>query len=74
MDRTVLHAVREAYRGLVDPARTQTVALILELDPREVDVNVHPAKSEVRFRAQSAIHSAVRKAIERTLRAANLVP
>lgn len=74
MDRTVLHAVREAYRGLVDPARTPTVALILELDPREVDVNVHPAKSEVRFRSQSAVHSAVRKAIERTLRAANLVP
>ena len=74
MDRTVLHAVREAYRGLVDPARTPTVALILELDPREVDVNVHPAKSEVRFRSQSAVHSAVRKAIERTLRAANLMP
>ncbi|MCX5650033.1 MAG: DNA mismatch repair endonuclease MutL [Planctomycetota bacterium] len=74
MDRTVLHAVREAYRGLVDPARTPTVALILELDPREVDVNVHPAKSEVRFRSQQGIHSAVRKAIERTLRAANLVP
>jgi DNA mismatch repair protein MutL len=73
-DRTVLHAVREAYRGLVDPARTPTVALILELDPREVDVNVHPQKSEVRFRAQSAIHGAVRKSIERALRAANLVP
>jgi DNA mismatch repair protein MutL len=74
MDRTVLHAVREAYRGLVDPARTPTVALILEVDPREVDVNVHPAKSEVRFRSQQAVHSAVRKAIERALRAANLVP
>ncbi len=74
MDRTVLHAVREAYRGLVDPSRTPTVALILELDPREVDVNVHPAKSEVRFRSQSAVHSAVRKAIERALRDANLVP
>ncbi|MEY4119106.1 MAG: mismatch repair protein MutL [Planctomycetota bacterium] len=73
-DRTVLHAVREAYRGLLDPARTPTVALILELDPREVDVNVHPQKSEVRFRAQSAIHSAVRRSIERALRAANLVP
>jgi DNA mismatch repair protein MutL len=73
-DRTVLHAVREAYRGLVDPSRTPTVALILELDPREVDVNVHPQKSEVRFRSQGAIHSAVRKAVEHTLRAANLVP
>ena len=73
-DRTVLHAVREAYRGLVDPARTPTVALILEVDPREVDVNVHPQKSEVRFRAQSAIHGAVRRSIERALRAANLVP
>lgn len=73
-DRTVLHAVREAYRGLVDPSRTPTVALILELDPSEVDVNVHPQKSEVRFRAQGAVHSAVRKSIERALRAANLVP
>ena len=74
MDRLVLHAVREAYRGLLDSARTPTVALILEMDPREVDVNVHPAKSEVRFRSQQGIHSAVRRAIERALRAANLVP
>ena len=74
MDRLVLHAVREAYRGLLDHARTPTVALILEIDPREVDVNVHPAKSEVRFRSQQGIHSAVRRAIERALRGANLVP
>ncbi len=74
MDRLVLHAVREAYRGLLDSARTPTVALLLEVDPHEVDVNVHPAKSEVRFRAQQGIHGAVRKTIERALRAANLVP
>ena len=73
-DRLVVHAVREAYRGLVDPARTPTVALMLELDPHEVDVNVHPAKSEVRFRSGQAIHSAVRKTILGALRAANLVP
>lgn len=73
-DRLVLHAVREAYRGLLDSARTPTVALLLEVDPHEVDVNVHPAKSEVRFRAQQGIHGAVRKTIERALRAANLVP
>ncbi len=74
MDRLVLHAVREAYRGLLDSSRTPTVALMLEMDPREVDVNVHPAKSEVRFRAQQGIHSAVRRTIEQRLRAANLVP
>jgi DNA mismatch repair protein MutL len=73
-DRLVVHAVREAYRGLVDPARSPTVALMLEIDPREVDVNVHPAKSEVRFRSGQAVHSAVRKTILGALRAANLVP
>ena len=74
MDRLVLHAVREAYRGLLDSSRTPTVALMLEIDPHEVDVNVHPAKSEVRFRSQQGIHSAVRRTIEQRLRAANLVP
>ena len=74
MDRLVLHAVKEAYRGLIDPARSPSVALFIEVDPREVDVNVHPAKTEVRFRSPQAIHQTVRRAIERTLRAANLVP
>ncbi|MSR42314.1 MAG: DNA mismatch repair endonuclease MutL [Phycisphaerales bacterium] len=74
MDRLVLHAVKEAYRGLIDPARSPSVALFIEIDPREVDVNVHPAKTEVRFRTPQAVHQGVRRAIERTLRAANLVP
>ena len=74
MDRLLLHAVKEAYRGLLDPARSPSVALFLEMDPREVDVNVHPAKSEVRFRTPQVVHQSVRRAIERALRAANLVP
>ncbi|HMN95269.1 MAG TPA: DNA mismatch repair endonuclease MutL [Phycisphaerales bacterium] len=73
-DRVVLHAVREAYRGLIDPTRHPTAAVFLEVDPGEVDVNVHPTKAEVRFRNSSAIHQAVHRAVRAALRAADLVP
>ena len=73
-DRTVIHAVREAYRGLVDPGRHPTIVLFLEIDPAAVDVNVHPAKAEVRFRDQSVVHAAVRHTVRDALRAADLMP
>ncbi len=73
-DRGLLHAVREAYRGLVEPGRTPVGFLAVEMDPREVDVNVHPAKSEVRFRQPAAVHSLVHRAVKAALRAANLMP
>ena len=73
-DRGVLHAIREAYRGLIEPGRTPVGFLAILIDPREVDVNVHPAKSEVRFRQPAAVHSFVHRAVKAALRAANLMP
>ncbi|MEY4770662.1 MAG: mismatch repair protein MutL [Planctomycetota bacterium] len=73
-DRGLLHAVREAYRGLIEPGRTPVGFLAVDIDPREVDVNVHPAKSEVRFRQPSAVHSLVHRAVKAALRSANLMP
>ncbi|MCI0651682.1 MAG: DNA mismatch repair endonuclease MutL [Planctomycetes bacterium] len=73
-DRTVLHAVREAYRGFQIPGKYPVAALFLALDPAAVDVNVHPTKLEVRFRDQSAVHSLVFRAVRAALEGAGAVP
>jgi len=73
-DKTVQHALREAYRGLIEPGKYPTCVLMLEMDPRTVDVNVHPAKTEVRFRDQSMVHTAVLRCVRDALRGADLTP
>ncbi|MEL6797104.1 MAG: DNA mismatch repair endonuclease MutL [Planctomycetota bacterium] len=73
-DRTIQHALREAYRGLMEHSRYPTAVLMLEMSPEAVDVNVHPAKAEVRFRDSGHVHSVVHRAVKDALRAADLTP
>jgi len=66
-DRLILHAFSEAYRNIIPPTSFPVVLLFLEMPPQEVDVNVHPAKTEVRFRQSSFIHDFVRDSVRTAL-------
>ena len=69
-DRVLLNALREAYRHILPARAYPAVLLFLELPAREVDVNVHPQKTEVRFRHQGFVHDFVLEAVRRALAAA----
>jgi DNA mismatch repair protein MutL len=73
-DRLILHAISEAYRNIIPPTVFPVVLLFLEMPFVEVDVNVHPSKTEVRFRQQSFIHDFVRDTIRATLMKARPAP
>ena len=66
-DRLLLHAISEAYRNILPPTSFPVVLLFLEMPPEEVDVNVHPAKTEVRFRQQNLVHDFVRDSLRAAL-------
>ena len=66
-DKVIGHALREAYRDVLHGSRQPSVCLFVEIDPTLLDVNVHPAKTEVRFRDSRAMHQFVFHAVQRTL-------
>ena len=66
-DKLILHAFNEAYRNIIPPTSFPVVLLFLEMPPQEVDVNVHPAKTEVRFRQGSFVHDFVRDSVRTAL-------
>ncbi len=68
-DKLLLAAVREGFKGFLEPRLHGAVFLHLDLEPALVDVNVHPTKSEVRFRKEGEVFVVVSKAIQRALAA-----
>ncbi len=73
-DRLIQHALTDAYRNILPPTVYPVVLLFLEMPTTEVDVNVHPSKTEVRFRQQTVIHDFVREAVRVALMKARPVP
>ena len=66
-DRTIAHAIIDAYSMATIKERSPEVHLFLEMPPDQVDVNVHPTKAEVRFRDQSMVHEVVRRGLMEAL-------
>ncbi len=66
-DRTITHAVREAYRGLIEPNRYPVVFLFMTMPYEDYDVNVHPTKAEVRFYNGNLLHSQILGALREAL-------
>ena len=73
-DRLIQHALTEAYRNILPPTVFPVVLLFLEMPNAEVDVNVHPSKTEVRFRQQSVMHDFLRDSVRAALMKARPVP
>ena len=73
-DRLVQHALTEAYRNIIPPTVYPVVLLFLEMPCTEVDVNVHPSKTEVRFRQSSVLHDFIRDSVRAVLMKSRPVP
>jgi len=72
-DRSISHAIASAYEGLLIRGRYPVAFLFVQIDPREVDVNVHPTKIEVRFHQGQIVYKTVFNAVKEALNAANQI-
>ncbi|WP_296750336.1 DNA mismatch repair endonuclease MutL [Thiobacillus sp.] len=66
-DKLIVHALKEAYRDVLHQQLNPAYCLFIELPPETVDVNVHPAKTEIRFRDSRGVHQFLYRAVERLL-------
>ena len=66
-DKLISHAIRQAYHDVIYHGRQPVFALFLDMNPQQVDVNVHPTKQEVRFRDQRTVHDFIHSAIHQAL-------
>ena len=73
-DRSLTHAIMEAYRGLLQSKRKPICFIFINVPPSEVDVNVHPTKTEVKFRTPGDVHNQLLHSLKSTLREAKLTP
>ena len=73
-DRVVQHALTEAYRNIIPPTVFPVVLLFLEMPFTEVDVNMHPSKTEVRFRQSSVLHDFIRDSVRAVLMKTRPIP
>ncbi|MFH1421322.1 MAG: DNA mismatch repair endonuclease MutL [Planctomycetota bacterium] len=67
-DKVIIKAIMDAFSGLLPQRRYPVAIVLLEIEPHEIDVNVHPAKTEIRFKTPGFIHSIVRSTISKALR------
>ncbi len=74
INRNLNHAVYSGYEHLIEKGSYPFVLLFLEIDPRRVDVNVHPTKLEVKFEDERSVYRFIMMAVRRTLSANNLIP
>lgn len=72
-NRMLTHALEYAYEGMLVPKRYPVAVLRITIDPDQVDVNVHPAKAEVRFHRENEVHAAVVRAVKTALSATSMV-
>jgi DNA mismatch repair protein MutL len=73
-DRSLLHAVKESYRGLIEPSAQPVAVVFMEMAPDSFDVNVHPQKTEVRFRESNGPYRNVLAAVREKLLGTDLTP